>query len=154
MYIEKNVLYGYKPSNISNVINTHMTGSRIVEDNIYRSLRYVIISYGSHPCAYIQVPEDNGLVKDVDDCDDVNIAVHGGVTYLHKSLHPEIVPDSMKEGYLWVGWDYAHAGDYTYYHQSIDDIFGIEPIGHVWTLKELCNDCQLAIDELLESADD
>lgn len=76
-----------------------------------------IISYGSHPCAYIKVPE--ALIDKVEErtgvkrseggfYDYVDGWPHGGFTYYGDAPISDL-PDGR-----YLGWDYAHYGDYTY----------------------------------------
>lgn len=59
---------------------------------------------GSHPCAYVQWPD----IEKLETYDDiwVDAEVHGGFTFL----------GTLKTTYdldgIWLGWDYAHLGDY------------------------------------------
>ena len=71
----------------------------------------IVNTRGSHPCAYINVPKsvlDKYKEPELDydrwysDC-------HGGFTYANIKC-PGI--DSDERGF-WLGWDYAHCGDYT-----------------------------------------
>ena len=50
----------------------------ILDEGIYKSFHYVIVSYGTHPCAYIEIPKDN--VSDEDKL--IDIDCHGGITYV------------------------------------------------------------------------
>lgn len=98
--------------------------------------RGVVVSVnGTHPCAYIQVdhPELIGLeegdkysIESVDS----HIDVHGGVTFIG-SLEKYGLAGT------WIGWDYAHLGDYVHklglYHGG-----GVtEDAGHAWTVEEI-----------------
>ena len=66
---------------------------------------YVISSFGTHPVTYVRIPDNHPYYKK--SCDDLDIACHGGLTISGDNL--EAIPD--KKGW-WLGWDYAHAGDY------------------------------------------
>ena len=100
---------------------------------------------GSHPCAYIQFPEI-GKVKDYDsffideDIDDINdfgSCIHGGFTFLG-GLENIGLPG------IWIGWDYAHLGDYCSYsglgqwHHHIDE--------KKWTTEEVVSHAKKAIE--------
>lgn len=65
---------------------------------------------GSHPCGYITFKG----IEEVQSCDDLwlkNAEVHGGFTFLGVLQNP----DTNEEfNGTWIGWDYAHLGDYTY----------------------------------------
>ncbi len=70
------------------------------------NIKFVVISHGTHPCAYVGVPKTHKLFgKEIDDlCD---IECHGGVTYADDNV---INLDYTR---WWIGWDYAHYGDYS-----------------------------------------
>lgn len=98
-----------------------------------RDSAILIMSLGSHPCTYITFPgiEHIGDYSKANDlCD-----VHGGFTFLGSRRKISGV-----EG-IWLGWDYAHAGDLLYssrYDVSI-------PGDHTWTLEELITEARNAI---------
>ena len=61
----------------------------VLADDTYRGYRFLIVSYGTHPCAYIVLPETSKLYgKTYEDeiFDDLNYHVHGGLTYSGKGL--------------------------------------------------------------------
>lgn len=78
----------------------------ILDTGFCFGLLYYIISLGTHPVAYIKIPEDSKYFgKGISDID---IEVHGGITYAEDHLY---ISDSQKlEGYF-IGWDYAHCYD-------------------------------------------
>lgn len=89
---------------------------------------------GRHPTAYVEV-----LLGDKTDFDGLdNIDVHGGITFGPDSLsyvkeRCQEVDEKVKAAldYTYIGWDYAHYGDYTpglldnsvYMSWSVDEIF-------------------------------
>ena len=111
--------------------------SEILGNGIYKNYEWLIISYRTHPCAYI-VSNKNDLIynKDYDDIDFVN--VHGGLTYSKWGLGDYIDEDK------WViGWDYAHYGDYLPY---VND-------GKKWTTEEIYESIKDAIDDIIKESD-
>ena len=85
--------------------------------------KWKVLSLGTHPCGYVSVPESHPFCDkfywEIDD----KISVHGGLTFSGK------MRDSDD---FWVGWDYAHADDFTY----------LSPIGDkLWTTKEIVEEC-------------
>lgn len=94
--------------------------------------KWKVLSLGSHPCGYVSVPKNHPFYgKSYWDIED-KIEVHGGLTFSGK-LHGF-------EG-LWFGWDYAHAGDYTYMpiYVSITD--------KRWTTQEVVDECLRVIEQ-------
>ncbi len=66
---------------------------------------YAILSLGTHPVAYVEIPNGHPVYKK--NYHDVDLDVHGGLTYSGNAYWKE------DDGSFWLGWDYAHAGDYT-----------------------------------------
>lgn len=55
-------------------------------------------------CGYVRVPEAHNCSGK--SYYDVDVEVHGGLTYGHNSF-----PDNDDKGYYWFGFDCGHAGD-------------------------------------------
>lgn len=85
-------------------IKRHSKCSEVCERGDYKGYKYEIVSCGTHPCAYVEIPRRHRLfnVQYMDMKE--NIEVHGGITYSR---------DKYENLSWWIGWDYAHAGDYT-----------------------------------------
>ena len=95
----------------------------------YRGHRYVVISYGYHPCAYVSMPKGRAILTS-------GIVCHGGITYVNKDL--EGIPSD--ENTWWIGWDYAHHGDYS----GLLWLMG----GKKWTTKEIVEECERVIEQI------
>ena len=67
---------------------------------------YFILNLGTHPTAYVEIPVTSKLYNK--HYDDINIDVHGGLTY--SADHLDIGDDVLKGWFI--GWDYAHYNDY------------------------------------------
>ena len=82
---------------------------------------------GSHPCAYVQFPG----IEELNSYDEVDIMgdkyPHGGFTFLGE------LPDFTG---IWLGWDYAHWNDYTYYAGGLADF------GKKWTTEEIVEEAR------------
>ena len=75
-------------------------GTKIICRGEINGIDFKIKNLGSHPTAYVKMPERciyNGCTYE-----EIPIIVHGGLTY----------SEEEQDGY-WIGWDYAHCGDYT-----------------------------------------
>lgn len=97
-------------------------------------LLYYILSLGTHPTAYIKIPENHRLfgktIKEI--YDEVNIEVNGGITYSDYELW---ISNTKKiEGHF-IGWDYAHYGDYMGFEEKLPIRLRIG--GKKWTTKEI-----------------
>nr|DAQ17658.1 MAG TPA: hypothetical protein [Caudoviricetes sp.] len=99
----------------------------------YNGYEYRIISYFTHPCAYVKLHE-NEIVNDADiDC-------HGGITYDSDGLI--IDADMRTEQGRWIGWDYAHAYDY---YADLP-----QKGGKQWTTAEILLEVKKVINQLKE----
>ena len=73
--------------------------------------QFVILTVGTHPCAYVGVNKKHKLFGlDYDELyeENRNIECHGGMTYA--SDHISQVKNMGKR--WWFGWDYGHYGDF------------------------------------------
>lgn len=104
----------------------------------YKGYKVLIISYFTHPCAYIGLP--SGHLYELVDYDYVrHIDCHGGITY--GGDHHLIVKELQDSGWF-LGWDYAHGGDWCG-SCSI-------PGDKKWTTMEIINECMSVVDQLIE----
>jgi hypothetical protein len=108
----------------------------ILQDEKYKGYRYIILSLGTHPTAYIEIPKGHNLYGQ--DYDDIDINVHGGLTYARHQL-------MGIDGENWyIGWDYAHAGDY--YGGNIIT----RSTDKKWTTEEIEDECKEAINQIID----
>jgi hypothetical protein len=101
---------------------------------------YVCSINGTHPTAYLRVPQDMPLYGIGYDEADKLIDVHGGFTYSEGHLYG--VENDDKSWFL--GWDYGHYGDYAGYYLR-DHLFDNY---HKWTTEEIISECASACEEL------
>lgn len=122
--------------------------TEILDAGIIDGYSYAIVNIsGTHPCCYVRLSEDSKLRKifaknkDYEEFYDY-ADVHGGFTFGcdHDIPHP-----GMTAG-CWLGWDYAHYGDYIYFHD-----YPQKDEGKKWTTEELIEDCKNCIKELIEA---
>lgn len=73
-------------------------------------LLYYILNLGTHPTAYINIPENHKYYKK--NYGEIDIDVHGGLTYSRDYLW--ISKNEQIKGWF-IGWDYAHYGDFLGY---------------------------------------
>lgn len=107
----------------------------VLADGYYQNHKFVILSFGSHPTAYVECK--------LEDCDDYMsekrleiIDVHGGFTYYGY----EYWCNCKEKKFL--GWDYAHAGDLYYYD-------GIREMGDKkWSVVEIISEVMDVINQL------
>lgn len=106
----------------------------------YKGYKYLILSMGIHPTAYVEIPEGhklNGV-----NYDDIDIDVHGGLTYGHNGLL------GIESNCYYIGWDYAHYGDYS----GCDMLFpkDLKSNDKKWTTEEIKNDCESVIRQIVD----
>lgn len=91
-------------------------------------LLYYILNLGTHPTAYVKIPRNSKYYgkKDID------IEVHGGITYADN--HIWINNTQKIEGWF-IGWDYAHMGDYIGYEERVPKEYRVG--GKKWTTEEI-----------------
>ena len=106
---------------------------------------WIIISLGGWPCAYVGIKVGHPLfAMNYDEIYEkgIELDVHGGITY----TDTEVIGLSLQR--WWIGWDYAHSGDYSQYrleHYSE---------GKKWTVPEIKEDIKEIIKQLRKEADE
>lgn len=114
----------------------------------HKGYNFYIMNLGTHPTAYIEIPKDNVLyLKSYNKiynmgCD---IEVHGGLTYSSQQL---LISDDTKLDNSWfIGWDYAHYGDFS----GADLLYPKFPTnGKKWTTVEIYVECKNVINQIIE----
>lgn len=118
----------------------------LLYNSIYKGYHYYILSYGTHPCAYVEIPKRNKLYNlgYIEIEDNYNIKVHGGFTYAREKLR--ISDSTVMDNSWFLGWDYAHISDYQGYfgkHDFLNE--GCKK----WTTSEIDFECRNVIDQLV-----
>ena len=106
----------------------------------YKKYNYFIFNLGTHPTAYIEIPKGNKLYGK--DYDEIDLDVHGGLTYSSDTLM------FIKSNSWFIGWDYAHAGDYMGFYEDLND-WNEWTLGKKWTTKEIISECKKAINQIV-----
>lgn len=100
---------------------------------------------GDHPCGYINVPKQ--FLEKYDspklDYDMWGAEVHGGFTYADTILNLFDFDCSHKDGF-WLGWDYAHLGDYCY----CNGVFRCRLDEKQWQTEDILKDANRVIETL------
>lgn len=106
-------------------------------DGVYRGVPFYVLSFGTHPCAYVDIaPLGLHAINERDiDC-------HGGITY-----HCDYLATVDHEGNF-LGWDYAHYMDYSGSLPFLN--FGGSKR---WTTAEVVAECKSVIDQIVGRAD-
>lgn len=108
---------------------------QVLAHDIYHGRNYYVVSFGTHPCAYVEVSDLLSMTRKEQKYIENAIDCHGGVTY----SDAELVVANNKGWYI--GWDYAHCMDYS----------GYMPCGSLtkkWTTHEMVNECKRVIDQI------
>lgn len=111
----------------------------------YKKYNYFIFNLGTHPTAYIEIPQGNKLYGK--DYSQIDLDVHGGLTYSSDTLM------LIKSNSWFIGWDYAHAEDYMGYYEEFKE-YNIHTLNSdydnkKWTTKEIIAECKRAINEIV-----
>lgn len=101
----------------------------------YKGHKFVILNLWNHPTAYV---ENKMGIVDYNACLLDNVEVHGGFTYCDTGYWDE---DSKKMS--WLGWDYAHYGDYCY-----SDYYTLD-FAKKWTTAEIYEEVKSVIDQII-----
>lgn len=103
----------------------------------YSEFNYYIISRGTHPCAYIDISNES----DIDTEHIIDDNCHYGETYHKDTLE---LPGRKMLGDF-VGWDYAHAGDFMGFYEGD----GTLKYAKKWTTKEIYTEIISIIDKIV-----
>lgn len=117
---------------------------RIIGYGIYKDVKWAITSVnGKHPCAYIE----DKFTTVYDDMYKIPLDVHGGITfYDYCHFNPE------EENVKYIGWDYAHCGDYIDHYNLPEQFKGIFKFDgdRKYTYDEIKDEILKAIDKMIE----
>lgn len=106
--------------------------SEVLDTGFCFGLLYYIMNLGTHPTAYIKIPEGHKLYGKTDEKIYQEVDVHGGITYINDSI--TIENNQKIEGWF-IGWDYGHYGDYMGIEELVPMQFRIG--GKKWTTQEI-----------------
>lgn len=116
----------------------------ILATGTYKNFKYYVVSYGTHPCAYVDVSNTSWANKDYHEND---IDCHGGLTYGRDYL--SAVGTERANGKWYIGWDYDHYGDYT--SNPYINMFGIyRECEKRWTTEEIVAECKNVINQIVD----
>jgi hypothetical protein len=80
----------------------------VLANGKYKGLEFLVLNMGgSHPCGYVNIESTKLNGKFYNEID--NIQCHGCLTFSGKNAA------ILKHGW-WIGWDYAHLGDFMPYY--------------------------------------
>lgn len=108
---------------------------QVLFSGLYRGRKFVILSLGTHPTAYVELTDEE--LKMSKSYNDYDLRCHCGFTYLGDAYW-----DKSDET-TYIGWDYSHCGDYSGY----DFHTKLFRDSHKWTTEEIFEDVKECIDE-------
>ena len=144
----------YKRMNMKQMIYGYETIKEILLQGEYDGRKFVIVSYGTHPCAYVEMPykQLNNLNIKQNDCEkylEDKINCHGGITYFGRLDHVPCILENIE----YFGWDYAHACDFTgiYLNPIFNEKEDLNLLkGKKWTTEEIFEEVKDVIHQLEE----
>ena len=116
---------------------------KLLASGKYKDYEYYIISFGTHPCAYVKLTGDDKYYHT--DYEEIPIECHGGLTYSGETLeytkrnNPIFSLVSGEDNSWVIGWDYAHYDDCIYDSDS----------GRRWATAEMVEECENVIRQLI-----
>lgn len=111
----------------------------VLYEGEYKNHKFAILSLGTHPTAYVE--DKIGLIG-YEDFRLNGISVHGGFTF-HNTGHW----GNDSEKISWLGWDYAHLGDFMGYY-STDNSFYYS--SKQWTTAEIYEEVKSVIHQIIK----
>ena len=117
---------------------------QILRSGVYKQHKFAIISWGTHPVAYVE--DKNNHFSSYLDEDALNIDVHGGFTYYGAAYW-----DKKDTKTRFLGWDYAHYEDYVG-HGCVLNLLGGD-VGRKWTTAEIYVEVISVIEQLISIGD-
>lgn len=113
----------------------------VLATGTYMGMEFYIMSLGTHPTAYIRIPRSSKFYEK--DGDEIDLEVNGGITYSKYDLY---ISETEKVKGWFIGWDYAHYGDYTGYEKLLPKEYRIG--GHRWATEEIFEEVKSAIQQI------
>nr|DAI25547.1 MAG TPA: hypothetical protein [Caudoviricetes sp.] len=110
---------------------------QVLAHGFYHGRNYYVVSFGTHPCAYVDVSDLLSMTREEQEYIENAIDCHGGVTYSSAKLVVE-----NKTGW-YIGWDYAHCMDYSGYMYILSG-----SLAKRWTTPEMVSECKRVIDQI------
>jgi hypothetical protein len=104
------------------------------EEGFYWFIRNI----GTHPTAYIGIPKEHKYYGK--HYEDISIEVHGGLTFSEE----DFMFNPIQLDIWWIGWDYAHYGDYTPPLSNSRDTTKLRK----WTTEEIYQEVLNVIEQL------
>lgn len=119
-------------------------GTIISNDNC--EYKFAILSLGTHPTAYVSIPQNHPYYETYTELDKI-IECHGGITYFDDYLGSDKY-NYYRTGH-WIGWDYAHYGDYIALPFFNSAAYSATSNDKRYTTEEIYSEVQDVINQLM-----
>lgn len=113
----------------------------VLDEGYFEDYHYCIISFGTHPAAYIELPRWHQYYGK--EYYNIDIDCHGGLTFSTNNGLQII----NSEGF-WIGWDYAHFDDYNGFEAIYPEY--LQTNGKKWATEEILKEIKDVILQLEE----
>ena len=107
----------------------------VLAEGDLKGYHYAILNLGTHPTAYVETKKESPTLEH-------DITVHGGITYNGPAYWG-------KDGKAYIGWDYAHCGDYLGTDELVRHLIDLKIESKKWTTEEIFEDVKSVIDQLI-----
>ncbi len=113
----------------------------ILESGYYFGLLFYVLNLGTYPTAYIKIPKNHKFYKK--EMEEIYLDVHGGISYSKNYLW---ISEKEKVKGWFIGWDYAHSGDYLGYEAAMPARYRFG--GKKWAIHEILKEVRAACYEI------
>ncbi len=117
-------------------------GCKLLESGIIDGYNYIIATMGTHPRAYVEIPEWHLFHHLRPSILERLVHCHGGLTCIEHMPPPVL---DIHNTNLWIGWDYAHIGDHMEYPK-------LNIPGRKYSFEEIQQDVKDVISQIREYA--
>lgn len=135
-------------SDVVNVISemsyVNDTTFKVLAKGSIEGFDFCIISRGTHPTAYVRIPKGHRYYKK--QYYDLPVLCHWGFSFSAEDL--VFNPVELKDSW-WVGWDYAHIGDYVSCYNETVGILNADSYKK-WSTQEILSEVKNVIKQLKE----
>ena len=126
--------------------STRLNPPVVLESGEHNGYNYYVLSLGTHPCGYVEIPPESKYFNV--DYDYIPVECHGGLTYGRGFLHTVANVDDNR---YFIGWDYAHYGDFVGYKLGgFDEITSYD---RRYTTEDIVRECKDVIEQLVKLED-
>ena len=124
-----------------------LEGYEILHSEKKGDYNIVIVSYGTHPCAYVSIPSTHPYYQEY--YFDMPIDCNGGLTFSEPNNSNVRWGEKFpNEECSWIGWDYSHCNDFNGAFIGKESPYLEYSLLHKWTTQEILDECYSVIAQL------